>query len=61
MCAAVCWVLILGPYMVPAYLLASGFADNHSQTKLRLYGSTVLYIVGVSLALLADAQKTYTL
>ncbi len=47
--------------MVPAYLLASGFADNYSQSKLRLYGSSTLYILGVSLALLSDAQKTYTL
>jgi protein-S-isoprenylcysteine O-methyltransferase Ste14 len=61
MCAIVCWVLILGPYMVPAYLLASGLADNLSQSKLRLYGSSALYIFGVSLALLSDAQKTYTL
>ncbi len=28
MCALVCWVLILAPYMVPAYLLASGIASN---------------------------------
>jgi steroid 5-alpha reductase family enzyme len=61
MCALVCWVLILGPYMVPAYLLASGYADSLTQSKLRLYGSSILYILGVSLALLADAQKTYTL
>jgi len=47
--------------MVPAYLLASGYADNFTQSKLRLYGSTVMYIMGVSLALLSDAQKTYTL
>ena len=53
-CALICWVLILGLYMVPAYLLASGIADP-SPTKLRLYGSCLLYIFGVSLALLSDA------
>ena len=30
-CALICWALILGPYMVPAYLLASGVASNQSQ------------------------------
>ena len=61
MCAIVCWVLILGPYMIPAYLLASGIADNTSQSRLRLGTATLLYIFGVSLALLSDAQKNYTL
>ena len=28
MCALICWVLILFPYMIPAYLLASGIASN---------------------------------
>ena len=55
MCALVCWVLILGPYMIPAYLLASGLANNETQTKLRLYSSIILYIFGLSIALLSDA------
>ena len=61
LCALVCWVLILGPYMVPAYLLASGIASNETQSKWRLPLSNALYICGLSLALLSDAQKTYTL
>ena len=54
-CAIICWVLILGPYMIPAYLLASGIASNNTQTQFRIYGSCTLYIMGVTLALISDA------
>ncbi len=60
-CALICWVLILGPYMLPAYLLAAEIAPNNTQGPLRLYGATFMYIISVSVALLSDAQKNYTL
>ena len=52
-CAAVCWITLLGPYMVPAYLLASGQCP-HELSLERKYFSLFAYIIGVSLTLSAD-------
>ena len=66
-CAVVCWVLLLGPYMVPGYLLASGQCyltkDSTDLTLprepslVRKYGSLFMYIIGVCLTISSDVQK----
>lgn len=61
MCHLVCFVLIIGPYMIPAYLLASRTASNETQTPMRLFFSSVLYIFGLVMTLLSDMQKSLTL
>ena len=61
MCCIILWTLVLGPYLVPAYLIAAKIAPDESENLIRLYGSSFLYIMGLSLTLLSDAQKNYTL
>ena len=58
-CALLCWVSLLGPYMVPGYLLASGQCQEAS--KSRKYLSLFCYIIGVCLTLCADCQKNFIL
>ena len=63
-CALVCWITLLGPYLVPGYLMASGQCyrtkDSVSvdtplePSKIRKWLSLFLYIVGVCLTLTAD-------
>lgn len=60
-CTFILWTLVLGPYMVPAYLIAAKIAPDESENLPRLYWSGFVYVMGVSLTLLADAQKNYTL
>ena len=59
-----CWVL-LGAYCLPGWLLASGKcydADKGEEpTKLRMYVSLLMYIIGVTITLVSDFQKTLTL
>lgn len=52
-CAIVCWVTLLGPYMVPGYLLAAGHCPK-SISKSRKYFSLFAYIIGVCLTIAAD-------
>ena len=55
--ALVCWIFLLGPYMIPAYLLASGKIYNEiypRATTERRYSSLLLYIFGVCTTLAAD-------
>ena len=53
-CAIVCWGLILGPYMVPAWLIASGVSEP-PKSNLWLYFWLAIYILGVCLTLGSDA------
>ena len=53
-CALVCWVTLLGPYMVPGYLLAAGFCGKETPSLVRTYGSLLMYILGVCLTVSAD-------
>ena len=53
-CMLVCWLLILGPYMIPAWLIASGNAGPEP-SKAWLYLWITVYILSVSLTLEADA------
>jgi protein-S-isoprenylcysteine O-methyltransferase Ste14 len=61
--------VLLGAYCVPAYLLATGQCYRYDvaldqweePSKLRRYGSILMYIMGVSLTLASDCQKTITL
>jgi protein-S-isoprenylcysteine O-methyltransferase Ste14 len=61
--------ILLGAYCVPAYLLATGRCYHYNVTldqweepsKIRRYGSILMYILGVSLTLASDCQKTITL
>lgn len=49
--------MLLGPYMVPGFLLASGHCDESLDTvneKIRVYGSVVLFIFGVVLMIASD-------
>lgn len=58
--AIVSWVAVLGPYMVPAYRLASGAANNDVSFE-RAWICTVIYVFGVVIMLLSDSQKFYVL
>lgn len=71
-CAIVCWVTLLGPYMIPAYLLASGqcyYIEGISTDKTldtnpsiaRKYYSLLAYILGVCMTISADCQKNFIL
>ena len=70
-CAALCWISLLGPYMVPGYLLATGHCYKTKMTtsedlpdeptKLRKYLSLMAYILGVCLTLSSDCQKNFIL
>ena len=55
------WVFVLGPYLVPAYRLASRLADNDAISYERAWISTLIYVFGVVIMLLSDSQKYYTL
>ena len=59
-CAIVCWVTLLGPYMVPGYLLAAGYCPKNI-SKQRKYFSLFAYIIGVCLTIAADCQKNFIL
>lgn len=56
----IAWVSTLGPYLVPAYRLASGKASNDVSFE-RAWLCTLLYVFGVVVMLLADSQKFYVL
>lgn len=58
--ALIAWVAALGPYLVPAYRLASGKASNDVSFE-RAWLCTLLYVFGVVIMLLADSQKFYVL
>lgn len=51
---------MLGPYLVPAYRLASRAADNTFSFE-RSWVCTLIYIFGLVIMLLSDSQKYYTL
>jgi steroid 5-alpha reductase family enzyme len=51
---------VLGPYLVPAYRLASRQADNNVSFE-RAWICTLIYVFGVVIMLLSDSQKYYTL
>lgn len=51
---------VLGPYLVPAYRLASRQADSNVTFE-RAFLCIILYIFGLVIMLLADSQKFYTL
>mmetsp|Transcript_2432 Transcript_2432/g.2382 ORF Transcript_2432/g.2382 Transcript_2432/m.2382 type:complete len:232 (-) Transcript_2432:11-706(-) len=63
--ALFCWVAILAPYCVAAYLIASGICADEDpsllKVKFRYYGACVLYIMGICLTLCSDQQKTMVL
>jgi len=52
---------VLGPYLVPAYRLASRQADNDAISFERAWIATLIYVFGVVIMLLSDSQKYYTL
>lgn len=52
---------MLGPYLVPAYRLASRQADNDAISFERAWIATLIYVFGVVIMLLSDSQKYYTL
>ena len=55
------WLFVLGPYLVPAYRLASRQADNDAISFERAWIATLIYVFGVVIMLLSDSQKYYTL
>jgi steroid 5-alpha reductase family enzyme len=55
------WLFVLGPYLVPAYRLASRQADNDAISFERAWIATLVYVFGVVIMLLSDSQKYYTL
>ena len=56
--AILCWLLVLLPYCVPAYLIASGVSADVEpvslKVKLRYYIAITLYIFGTVMMMLAD-------
>ncbi|CDW86579.1 duf1295 domain containing protein [Stylonychia lemnae] len=54
------FALVLGHYFVPAYMLASGRADNNLTFE-RIWVSYLIYVIGIILMLLSDSQKYHTL
>jgi protein-S-isoprenylcysteine O-methyltransferase Ste14 len=58
--ALIAWIATLGPYLVPAYRLASGKASNDVSFE-RAWLCTLIYVFGVVIMLLADSQKFYVL
>ena len=60
--------ILLGAYCVPAYLLSTGQCyvfdveteEWDEPSKLRRYGSILMYIMGITLTLASDCQKTTT-
>lgn len=59
MSTIVMWGGVLGPYCIPAYLLASGRCPEPSLARIAFCAIT--YIFGVVLMLASDAQKYFTL
>ncbi|CDW85208.1 duf1295 domain containing protein [Stylonychia lemnae] len=59
-CAITTWMILLGPYMVPAWLIASRNTMEIVDKKW-LYSWLLVYIFGVVLTLCSDAQKNITL
>jgi Protein of unknown function (DUF1295) len=59
--ALIAWVSTLGPYMYPAYSLASSPKLCEEVSFERAWLCTILYVFGVVVMLLADSQKFYTL
>jgi len=67
--SAVFLCVLLGAYCVPAFLLSTGRCYDYKTdsgtweepSKLRRYGSVLMYIMGVCLTLASDCQKTMTL
>lgn len=49
------WALVLGPYLVPAYRLASGAVDNSQVSFERMWVCTLSYIFGIVFMLVSDA------
>jgi hypothetical protein len=49
------WLLILGPYLIPAYRLASGKVNNDAVTFERALVCMLLYMFGLVFMLLADS------
>ena len=62
-CALLCWLTLLGPYMVPGYLLASRscYSKFEEPSLQRKYFSLFAYIIGVCLTMSADCQKNFIL
>ena len=58
--AGIAWAAVLGPYLIPAFRLASGAANNDVSFE-RAWICYLIYIFGVVIMLLADSQKFYTL
>lgn len=54
------WLTVLGPYLVPAYKLASNEVSNDISID-RFVICALMYIFGVVFMLLSDSQKFYTL
>ena len=54
------WLVVLGPYLVPAYRLASRQASNDVSVE-RFWVCAYIYVVGIVTMLLSDSQKFYTL
>ena len=55
-CFIACWLLILGPYMLPAWLIASRNTEEITDKKW-LYSWLLVYIIGVMIAMTSDCQK----
>ena len=60
MSAGVIWLGVLGPYLVPAYRLASGLSQTEESVE-RTFICILLYMFGLVFMLLSDSQKFYTL
>jgi hypothetical protein len=53
--AGFAWLLILGPYLIPAYRLASGKVNNDAVIFERALVCMLLYMFGLVFMLLADS------
>ncbi|CDW72627.1 steroid 5-alpha reductase c-terminal domain-containing protein [Stylonychia lemnae] len=58
--AIMIWVLVLGPYLVPGWIIASGYSQEITDKKW-IYSNLVVYIFSVSVMLCSDAQKSHIL
>lgn len=66
--ALLAWASVLGPYLVPGFLLASGRCEDafdpktgNNFTRARVYVAIVMYIFGACLMTAADCQKNIIL
>lgn len=67
--SAIFLCILLGAYCVPAILLSTGQCYKYNAaleqwdepSKMRRYGSILMYIMGICLTLASDCQKTITL